>query len=246
MYSPQLEYAKEKVLGKDRERKKIGTLSEKSLHAILKYYFEPNSENHEIKLGTFYADALGEEGIFEIQTRAAYRLKPKLIYLLAVSRVTLVIPVIASRELIWIDPDTGEMSTKRRVPRKGKLSDAFTELFGIKELLSHPNLRVCIMYLNVLDYKLLNSKDKTRKKKADRYDRIPEEIIEEIYLNVPEDYLELIENIPEGEFTVPELIKLNKMKSTAAYSFVHVMEEVGLIKQTEKIGRAQGYVLVRS
>ena len=45
----------------------IGTLGEKSLHAALKYYFEPCPENHEQPLGGFVADAVGEHGVIEIQ-----------------------------------------------------------------------------------------------------------------------------------------------------------------------------------
>ena len=53
----------------DKCKKGIGTLSEKTLHSVLKNYFEPFSENHEIKIGNYVADIVGENGIIEIQTR---------------------------------------------------------------------------------------------------------------------------------------------------------------------------------
>ena len=36
------EAAKSKVIGIDRQRLGIGTLSEKTVHAILKHYYEPD------------------------------------------------------------------------------------------------------------------------------------------------------------------------------------------------------------
>lgn len=47
----------------------IGTLGEKTLHSVLKYYFEPDASRHEVKVGGFVADILTEDGI--IETRRA-------------------------------------------------------------------------------------------------------------------------------------------------------------------------------
>ena len=38
------EQAKEKIIGKDRLRQQIGTLSEKTIHAVVKNYYEPDDE----------------------------------------------------------------------------------------------------------------------------------------------------------------------------------------------------------
>ena len=56
----------------------IGSLSEGSLHHLLKFYFEPDADRHEVGVGRYFADILNEDGIIEIQTRALYRLSPKL------------------------------------------------------------------------------------------------------------------------------------------------------------------------
>ena len=66
------------VIGKDREKMGIGTLSEKTLHAVLKQYFAPNINDQEIKIGRFVADIVGENGIIEIQTQGFDKLRDKL------------------------------------------------------------------------------------------------------------------------------------------------------------------------
>ena len=42
------EEAKRKIIGTDRQRLGIGTLSEKTVHAILKNYYEPDEDRQEI------------------------------------------------------------------------------------------------------------------------------------------------------------------------------------------------------
>ena len=89
--------AVEKCSGKQRDIKGIGTLGERSVHATLKAYFEPQADNTEIKIGSFVADIAGENGIIEIQTRALYRLRKKLDCFLEYTHVTVVYPVIAKK-----------------------------------------------------------------------------------------------------------------------------------------------------
>ena len=77
----------------ERERFGIGTLGEKAVHAVLKFYYEPNRECHEIKCGDFVVDILSEEHIFEIQSRGFERLISKLDAFLRDYFVTVVYPV---------------------------------------------------------------------------------------------------------------------------------------------------------
>ena len=237
------EAAKKKVIGIDRPREVIGTLGEKSLHAILKHYFEPFSENHEIKLGSFFADIVGEDGIMEIQTKAVYRLKEKLTYFLAVSRVTLVIPVIGQRKLMWIDPESGEVTPGRTTKKGGSLFDALCELGGISDLLTHRNLSVCVVMLDVCDYKLLDGRGERKKLKATKFDRIPENLVEEVYINIPEDYLQLMPVDFPKNFTAADMQKFTKKKSRDCYQAIKAMEAAGLCELAGTRGRSREYKL---
>lgn len=236
-----------KIIGVDRDRKLIGTLGEKTLHAVLKCYFEPYADNHEVKLGSFYADIVGEDGIIEIQTRSIYKLKSKLTYFLAVSRVTLVIPVPATKYIVWIDPESGEITSKRKSPKNGGPWDIFYELYGIKDLLHHPNLTVCVVMLETCDYRLLNGWNDTRKRGSSRFDRIPEKLVDEIYINVPEDYQQLLpvsfaslQSIQNG-FTVKELAAALKTSQRNAYSAANILTQMDVFTLCGKKGRSNLY-----
>jgi len=56
----------------------VGTQNEKLIHAVLKNYYVPFSDSQEIRIGKYFADAVSDEGIFEIQTRKLYALRGKL------------------------------------------------------------------------------------------------------------------------------------------------------------------------
>ena len=76
----QLRYdrAKQKIMDGYRLREGIGTLSEKTVHAILKNYYEPDVAKQEISLFQLVADIFTGKEIMEIQTGNFFPLKKKL------------------------------------------------------------------------------------------------------------------------------------------------------------------------
>lgn len=60
-----------------KQRQTIGTLREKTLHAVLKQYYEPFSAMHEVKIGKYIADIINEDGVLEIQTGSFTSLQKK-------------------------------------------------------------------------------------------------------------------------------------------------------------------------
>ena len=148
----------------------------------------PTAGAHEVSLGGFVADAVGENGIFEIQTRQFQKLRPKLDAFLPVCHVTVVYPVVVRKRLNWIDPQTGEIVQQGRWIRRPGGYSVFAELYRIKPYLSNPNLSVRIAELTAEDYRLLNGFGAQKKRHAEKYDRIPESLEREIALERPADY----------------------------------------------------------
>ena len=174
------EAAKRKVIGIDRQRLGIGTLAEKSLHAILKNYYEPNEDRQEIPIENYVADIFADGEIIEIQTRQFDKMRGKLAAFLPLYPVTIVYPIPHEKWLIWIDEESGSLSKKRKSPRKGNPYLVFPELYKIKAYLKDPNLRLRLVLLDVEEYKLLNGRSRDKKKGASRYDRIPTELVREL------------------------------------------------------------------
>ena len=224
------------VLGKQRIRCGIGTLSEKTLHAILKCYYEPYKENHEIKIGKYVADIVGENGIVEIQTAKFGSMREKLNSFLEVCPVTVVHPVPVKRKLIWIDRDSGTLSQPRTAPCKDLRADIFSELSHIPDLLLHPKLSFCFPLLEMEEYRYLNKKEKNPKRHASRCDRIPSALTGEILLCSKSDFYAYIPAFLPEHFTSSDFAKAAKCAISTARVMLYVLYHMGIAERIGKQG----------
>ncbi len=236
MDTERFEQACEKVFMSGYRREGIGTLGEKTLHAVLKHYFEPNEEYHEKKVGSHFADIFNESGITEIQTRQFNKLRSKLKAFLPQTTVTLVYPVAYTKWLFWIDEATRETTKRRLSPKKGSAYDAFFELYRIKNFLKHENLRLCIVFLDIEEYRLLNGWSSDGKKGSWREDRIPKAIREEIHINCREDYSRLIPAGLPPRFTSKDFSKAAKLRISNAQTALNVLTWVEAVERVGKTG----------
>ena len=221
----------------------IGTRKEKILHSILKYTLEPREQYHEVKLLGSICDIKNEEGIFEIQTRGLYRLRGKLDKFLPANRVNIVYPVTKSRILRWLDPATGEMSDGRRMTSHGGILDAVQELSGLGAYLTHKNLAVHLIFLDIEEYRFLDGFGKDKKKRATRIERIPTAMDSILTLTVPEGYTTLLlpEALRTAPFTQKAYEKFIKRKGRTAYEALRLLVAIGALERVGKEGRSYLY-----
>lgn len=235
------EAAKNKIIGIDRQRLGIGTLSEKTVHAILKNYYEPDEDKHEVPIENYVADIYADGEIIEIQTRSFNAMRNKLSTFLPLYPVTIVYPIPREKWLIWIDEESGELSNKRKSPKKGNPYMIFPELYKIKMFLKEENLRIKPVLLDMEEYRLLNGWSKDKKKGSTRFDRIPTAFVEEIEINCLEDYMQFVPyELPE-QFTVKEFGKVAHIAASLAQVTVNILYYVGVIERVGKKGNAYLY-----
>lgn len=233
------------IFPRESARDGIGELSEKSLHRLLKSVYAPDPAHREVKLGRYIADVCDGKRIVEIQTSGLARLLPKLREFLAYTDlpVTVVYPMARRRRLIWVDPDTGEMTKPRLGCRKEHLTDAFHALRPLGTLLEDPRIRTDLFLFDFDEYRLLCGYSRDRKKGSIRGERIPTALVEFRRLSSPADYLSLFpeETILPDPFSAAALQKTVGLRSRPAYSAIHLLESFGLLAKDEKRGRTQFY-----
>lgn len=238
------EAAKKKIIGVDRQRIGIGTLSEKTIHAILKNYYQPDEDKQEMPIENFVADIYSDGEIIEIQTRQFNRMRDKLKAFLPLYPVTIVYPIPREKWLVWIDEESGELSKKRKSPVKGNPYMAFPELYKIKMFLKDPNIRLKLVFLDIEEYRLLNGWSRDRKKGSSRYDRIPTELVEEIDINCIRDYMQFVPYELEGEFTSKEFAKAAHISVSLAQTVLNILYYVGTVTRTGKRGNQILYTVL--
>lgn len=212
----------------------IGTLSEKTIHAVIKNYLEPDTNFHEIKVKNYYADICTPDGIIEIQTRNFDKLRRKLDVFLELSPVTIVYPIAYHKWLRWVNNESGEVSSPRKSPKKGVPYLIFPELYKIKNYLLHPNIRFLILLINVEEYRYLDGWSKDKKKGSTRCDGIPLELIDEISINSIDDYTKLLpDNLPDN-FTTKDYSIATKTTRRISTVGLNILHHTGAIKRIGK------------
>lgn len=244
MDDKRFEEIRNKVIGVERERYGIGTLKEKTLHAILKDYYAPDKDMQEIPIDGYVADIYTGTEIIEIQMAQFNRMRNKLDCFLPNYPVTIVYPVPQIKYLYWIDEETGECSKPRKSTVKGSVYRAFYELYKIKNHLSDPNLKLCFPLLEIEEYRLLNGWSHDRKKGSSRYDRIPRTLLGEIRFERIEDYVQLIPYDLKDPFTAKDFGKAIGEKKEIASNVLHILNHLQVVERCGKAGNSYLYHVV--
>lgn len=235
------EQAKNRVIGMNRKRQGIGTLSEKTIHAVLKNYYAPDTEMHEIPIANFVADIYTGSEIIEIQTRSFNNMRRKLAAFLPEYPVTIVYPIPHIKWIAWIDEETGETSQKRKSPRCGNPYQAFIELYKIRPFLVNENLKFRFDLIDMEEYRLLNGWSRDKKKGSERFDRIPTDFVEEVCVDCREDYMQFIPyDVPEN-FTAKDFAGCARIPVRLAQTVLLILTDLGIVERIGKEGRSYLY-----
>lgn len=213
----------------------VGGLGEKSTHRALKYYFLPDESCHEQKVCGFVADGLGPEGILEIQSRNLYTLLPKLKAFLDQYPVTVVYPVVVQAQILWLDPVSQEVVCTGKHSRRCGVNGVLPQLYGLRSLLDHPNLRVAAVTLTQQQLRWLDGRGKEKKIHATKLDNIPLSAREILWLNGPEDYAQQLPSDLTEPFSAQQLAKAMGLPKQDATSLSGLFSKLGLLK-----GETQG------
>lgn len=232
--------AKDKIIGKAHNNKGIGTLSEKTLHAVLKLYYEPDEDKHEVAMSGYYADIYNDKGIIEIQTRQLNKLRDKLSVFLQDYHVTVVYPLPFNKWLSWVNPDNGEVQGMRKSPRHFTEYDAFYELYKIKSYLKNPNLSINLVLMDMEEYKLLNGWSYDKKRGSTRYDRVPVGIRRIVKFDRIEDYMQLVPADLKEDFTVKDFAMAAGVSVEASRYTLNILNYLEIVKRTGRV--KNGYV----
>ena len=226
----------------------IGTYNEKRLHRIFKRAVTENAECYEAKLGRYVADVVCNGSITEIQTASFRPLEKKIRYYLENTDmdVTVVCPVIAQKQIIRADKDTGEVLSSKRSPKKASDVTALCELYHLRESFPSSRLTVLLPHIAAEEYRF---SERVRYRKAGAYDNDlrPTELLGCTVLQSAEDCLALIpEALKQKEFTAAELTAATGIRSSRKrYYLLTFLEHLGCLER-KKDGRRVTYTFQKS
>lgn len=222
----------------------IGTLSEKTVHAVLKYFYCPDKSCHEKRICRYIADIYTGSEIIEIQTRNFNKLTKKLEAYLPEHKVCVVYPLAHDKWLRWVNPETGEISPKRKCPKRSNPYNILRELYSIRDYLKAPNLSFQIVLLDMEEYRLLDGYSKDKKKGATKCDCFPLELVDKIVLSDLASYKYFIPDKLPKNFCAEDYKKLSHLTQRNTWYALQVLISLGFIKQTDKLGKKFIYTIL--
>ena len=223
----------------------IGTLGEKRMHAIIKRYLCEDHACHEVGvLNTGYvSDVRIGNDIYEVQTGAFYPMKKKIAHYIENTdcTVTVVHPISVTRWVTWVDAKTGELTPRKKSPKRERAVHLLPELYCLLPYLGNERLRFRLLMIEEEDFRTLSSRKDNRKRGARLYERMPLSLLGEIEFSSPDDFAVFLPIDLPSPFTVKDFAQRTGLRGRDAYSAVHVLEKLGCSTKTEPKGRAMAF-----
>ena len=231
--------AKQSLISDGKKGGNINTYNEKRLHFVLKKFCEEDETCHEVSVGPYIADVLHGNEIIEVQTGSFAPMRDKLRYYLDKTdfRICVVKPIPHIKWTVWIDKKSGDISPRKKSPRKFLPKDFLRDWYYLSDFLSNDRFEVKFFLLEEEEYRLCGSS--VNKKRGSRcYERIPLSLIDVCTYSKQDDYLEFLpERLPQN-FTAKEYAKAAKTRGYATYSALKILTSLGFIEKGEKEGRS--------
>ena len=238
----------------------IGTMAEKRMHKALKRYICEDEGCHEVRIkpdgtpsvedrekaesgrGGFIADIYKDGEIFEIQTAGFYPLKKKIEFYIKNTdfRITVVHPLVECKWSVWVDPETGETTPRRRSPKKERLIELLPEIFWLSDYLDSDRLYFRAPIIEAEEYRMLDGWSRDKKKGSTKYERIPVSLIDEVEFGIKE-VKDLLPDTLGIEFNSGEFSKATGLRGRRAYYALKLLCLAGAIEKGEKKGRSFVY-----
>lgn len=221
----------------------IGLLNEKPLHAALKAWCARDGDRFEVRVGRFVIDIVRAEGagsplLIEIQTRHLYALKRKLTTLVESYPVRLVHPIPAAKWIVRLGPE-GEVESRRRSPRRGRVTGIFAELVSFPRLLEHPNFSLQVLLTEEEEVRVRDETVNWRRRGWATQERRLLRIIDEHVFEQPADLLRLLPAALPDPFTPVELARALGESTWLARKATYCLCEAGQLAPAGKRGRSR-------
>lgn len=221
----------------------IGQLSERALHEVMKFYYEPNREFHEVRLNGFVADVFHRGQVVEIQTASFDKIRRKLSVFLKTYPVTLVHPIPHKKWVSWVNPDTHEVSKPKLSGRPKSIYAAIPELYKIRSFLADTNLTIILPLVELKEIRFRDGVGLHKTIRSTKIETYPVALEDEIVLKTPNDYFVFI---PEGLppfFTSKDFSTIAKIPVGIAQVLLLLLFQLGLVERIDKIGNQYLYLV---
>ena len=222
-----------------KEPFRIGLSKEKSLHAAMKEWYALPGDQFEVKVAGFFIDIVrclhdtGKPLLIEIQTGNFTAIRHKLLDLLPDYPIRLVYPIPQEKWIVRITSD-GEIKSRRKSPKSGKVVDLFGELVRIPDLIINPNFTIEVVLTREEHIWCEDGKGSWRRGGVSIKDRRLLSVVEHIPLLVKNDFVRFLPSQINNPFSNKDLAVLGGYSIYQARKMTYCLRKMGIIKEVGK------------
>ena len=209
---------------------------ESSLHSAIKKWYFLEGDRLEAKVDDFIVDIVRGDLLIEIQIANFSAIKPKLTRLLNAHKVRLVYPISKEKWIVHKSTANGEIFGRRRSPRKGRLSDLFSELNRIPSLFSNGNLSIEVLMIEVEEILCNDGKGSWRRKGASIEDRKLIRVFERRIFEQKADFFKVLPKDLPHPFSNRNLAESLGIPVNQSRKMTYSLRKIGTIAHVGKNG----------
>ena len=216
---------------------------ETSLHQQLKQVYADESNRLEVSVEGFRIDVVSNQRLIEIQHGSLSSVKRKVLQLLNRHDVTVVKPIIARKQLVWVESKGGRVLRRRMSPKRGTLLSIFDELVYFTEVFPHPRLVLDVPLVQVEEWRYLGHGRRRRRRDSDFQveDRKLISVDAVHSFRKADEFARLLPGDIPSRFTTAELSIALDVARWDAQKIAYCLRNVGAIKQVGKRGNSIVY-----
>jgi hypothetical protein len=216
---------------------------ESSLHSAIKNWYFLEGDKLEAKVDDFIVDIVRGDLLIEIQIANFSAIKPKLSCLLNEHKIRLVYPIPKEKWIVHKSTGSGEIFGRRRSPKKGRISDLFSELIRIPSLFSEGNLSVEVLMVEVEETWCNDGIGSWRRKGASIEDRKLIRVFERVVFEHKADFLRVLPKDLPDPFSNRNLAESLGITVNQSRKMTYSLRKIGTIKH---IGKIRNQMLFRT
>jgi hypothetical protein len=208
-----------------------------SLHTALECWYAGPEDQIEAQVGSYRVDVLREDLLIEIQTTSLIKIRDKLRELVREHHVLLVHPIAREKWIVQLDPASGERIGRRKSPKRGRITDLFTELVHLPTLINHPNLALEVLFIQEEELRCADGQGSWRRRGVSIVGHELLDVVERRRFNSGGDFLALLPEGLEAPFTNRDLARGLNIRLRQARRMTYCLRKMRVLKTEGKRGR---------
>lgn len=212
--------------------------NEMSLHSSIKSWYSLPGDRFEVGVDGFIVDIVRGNLLIEIQTSNFSAIRRKLRSLVKNHSLLLVHPIPERKWIVRVTVSGDEVISRRRSPKRGRLTDLFDELVSIPDLINEDNFAVEVLLTKEEEIRCKDGRGSWRRRGVSIKDRKLIEVVEKARFAENADFLRFLPDGLDQPFSNRSLAEALRIRVRQSRRMTYCLRKMGLLREVGKKGNA--------